>query len=356
MACARGPDGPGKLTIDEGLAAVRLNRKLTMTSRFGSAISLVHLALLGATQIGCGGSAATTSRTIEPDLPWQALRLPVSQLKVPSLLVGNDEAPSSGCFADATITSGTSVNQGSWTFEKNNQLNQSLQASFEHFLVAAKMSEDMAKAQTQKWTIQVTGLTYDSVDPATIQANFDNDNDTCTDADLDWFRNQRFVATRALKAATVSVKSDSALSDAEKAQLDVAIDAINAKLGTGFGHASSTSNSMQFTASNVYIGVDGTTLGAFDCHIDKPIEMPADAQTPICDGKYLVALSKSHMDGRYSVKVTPQRAKTSEFDAPQGSQAMFKIGKLQVIFVMAQATGDKFTLQTFDVLKVGAKG
>jgi hypothetical protein len=287
-------------------------------------------------------------------LPWQPLSVPRSDLKVPALLVGQNKLPSSGCFADAPVTTSRAADQGSWSVDKSDQLGASLKASFKNPLIDAGVAADAASARTQNWKVEVTGLTYDSVDASSVQANFDNE--ACTDADLDWFKNKRFVATEALKAATVTVKAASALSDSEKAQLDLAIDKINTALHTSFSHASNTGNSSEFSASNVYIGVNGTELGSFDCQLNAPLDVSPDVQTPICDGRYQVALSKSAMTGRYSVKLTPQRAATSQFDAPLGSQSMFKLGKLQILFVMAEATGDKFTLKALEVLKVGAKG
>lgn len=289
-----------------------------------------------------------------PELPWRQLPLPRSELQVPALLVGEGGIPSAGCFAEASITRGHMADQGIWTFERNMQLDAHLKASFQKFLVDANMASDVARASTQQWRVEVSGLTYDSVDPATVQANFDNE--TCRDGDLEWFKKDRFVAIEALKAERISVKSESALSDSEKAQLDVAIDKMNAELHTGFNHASNAGGSAEFTAANVYVGVNGTELGAFDCRIEHPLEVPAGTSVPICGGKYQVALSKSAMAGRYALKFTPPRSPTSEFDAPLGSQAMFKVGSLRVLFILAESSGDKFKLQALDVLTVGAKG
>jgi hypothetical protein len=316
--------------------------------------SYTALALLGLlVNLGCG--TAPPPRVDSPkSLPWQPLTLPRSEMTLPALLVGADARPSSGCFEGMQATSGTSVDSGSWTAERSSQLDASVKATFSKYLVDANLEAEVAKAMTQKWSTQVSGLTYISVDPANIQANFDNQ--TCTDADLGWFKDKRFVATEALKAATVTVKSGSALSASEKAKLDVAIDKVNAELKTAFSHATSSVDSSEFSASNAFIGVAGTTLGAVACHLDKPLEVEPGAQTPICGGKYLVALSKSAMDGRYSLQVTTQNAPSSPLDAPLNSQAMFKLGKLQVVFIMAVKSGEKFTIQTLDVLKVGAHG
>jgi len=61
-----------------------------------------------------------------------------------------------------------------------------LKATFSKYRIDANLEAEITKAMTQNWSIQVTGLTYVSVDPASIQANFDNQ--TCADADLGWFK------------------------------------------------------------------------------------------------------------------------------------------------------------------------
>jgi hypothetical protein len=341
------------LTIDDGGA---MREPLHMAPRITPALVFAPLLALGALQTGCGTPpppVVVTPPAPKAGLPWQALSLPRSTLKVPALL-GKNEVPSNACFTDLPATTGTALAEGEWTFEQKDELDAKFKASISAFVAEAKLEAQMAKALSQRWEVEVTGVTYDSVDPATVTADFDNAQ--CTDADLEWLKDKRFVVTEALKAATVKVKIGSALSASEKAEFDAAIDQLNVKLNTAFSHASSASNSTEFTASNVYVGVRGNELGAFACKLDQPLELAADTQVSICDGKYSVAVSKSLIGGGAIFKLTPERLATQEFPVTLGNQVVHKVGSLAVVFVMAEAAGDKFRLRKLEVLKVGTRG
>jgi hypothetical protein len=300
---------------------------------------------------GCG------QKPPQPPMPrphWISFNVPQSTVTLPAFMVGKDGELSTGCWMPATASEAGSADSLQWAEEQQKQFEANVQASFKTYLFASGLDASLADSFVHSSTTKIDKLSVTRVDPSTIRPNFNNA--ACTVEQLGWFANNRFVVTAAVKAQSLRITSNAALSDEQKAKVDLAIDKINAKFQSGFGHLSKAGETFEINATNVYIGGMGTSLVSNECQADFPNPVKANQAVGICNNRFYLKLSPSAVPDRYTLSVTPADGATASFDDKLGEQQIHPVGELRIARAMVEKAGSDFKIVHLDILTVGASG
>jgi hypothetical protein len=309
---------------------------------------------------GCGGSKADARapasifRNTPSGTPhWVYLDVPRVALPLPSILVGEHQVISRGCWKSATppTESASGAHSLVWEQSRQQQLDAAFKTALEKYLVEAKVDTGLLDAFKQSWKLDLQGVAFSAVDPSDIRPDFNNQ--LCTEAALEWFKTKRLVFTEGIKAKKISISITANTDQEQRAKLDLAIAKLNAEFHTKFERTASTEESLSIEATDAYVGVAGTSLVALSCSIEGSFDVAADTPVKLCDDRYEISISGAPVGDRYTLSVTPKRGSTGQFDLALGRQEMQQLGELRVVFAMVRKEGDKFRVDNLEILFVG---
>jgi len=292
--------------------------------------------------LGAGACAGGTKDVYSPgtflepaagEQLYVPLSIPVAKLDLPLFLVGDDRIPSTGCLASLPAPKPTPASDViQQEFEKKSNYAAKVLTTFEQYLVKANLDASLAHSLSQSWKVSLDGpISVYDVDPAQVNVNFTNEN--CTEKDLEWFKNNRLVGVRGVHAAKVQVVAESNLSSDASAKLEAAIKKINLEFKTSFSRSAASGGKFSLSASDVFVGVQATTLRSVECNAE--IDMTPDANYKICGERYQVRLERSQVSKQFRFAITPDRGATAIFNETFGKQEPHKLGQSRMAYVNA---------------------
>jgi hypothetical protein len=267
--------------------------------------------------------------------PYLPLSLPMAKLDLPMFLVGQHQVPSTGCLigqpAAGPVVAADSIRK---TFEKESNYAAEMRATFEKYLVDAKLDASLAHSLTETWEVQLDGpITTYTVDPAKVSVNFANEK--CTEADLNWFKDNRPVGVTGIHATKVRVTAKSNLSNEASLKLDAAIAKINADFHAGFSKSAATGQTFELSASDVFVGVQATPLKSQECTAE--MDVTPGTEYEICAKRYRVRLESSAVPSRFTFAITPLTGATATYSEAYGKQEPHALGESRMVYVDGRA-------------------
>ncbi|HEY3495915.1 MAG TPA: hypothetical protein VGK73_14555 [Polyangiaceae bacterium] len=285
---------------------------------------------------------------------WEPLNVPQSAIELPAFMVGSQKQLSDGCWKSVTPKTGTGPVSIAWNQEKERELAASFQTRFDLFLVNANVDASVRDALKQSWKLALADITYLEVDPAQIRPDFTNE--ACTAAELDWFKDGRFVVTQGIKARKATISATAAADAAQQAKLDAAIQQMNVDLHTSFKQKRLENENLLIEAEDVFVGAIGTSLVAKSCIPETPFNLAAGEQRKLCDGSYQIRLDPAPVGTRYTLTLSPQQGAGGQFDGESARPEVFQLGELRIVFASVTRTDGGFRVDNLVIQLVGASG
>jgi hypothetical protein len=222
---------------------------------------------------------------------YLALNLPLGQIDLPSVLVGEEQTPSGGCFSsDVEPRLDTSASQIVMQATSEKSFEADLKIKFEKALVTAGLDASLSSLISNKINSSITGAEVLSVDPALSGPNFENRR--CLVDGLNWYADKRVVVTGAVKASSLSFKVTDELSNDQQAKLDLALKSLNTDLQTSFKRVVKQDGTLDITAEDVYIGAVTSKLSSTTCTQKMKLKLKRGEfkSIDLCGNSYNVAI------------------------------------------------------------------
>ncbi len=255
------------------------------------------------------GTTKTTFESFEANptthnSKYLALNLPLGQIDLPSVLVGEEQIPSGGCFSsDAEPRLDTSASSIVVQATSEKSFEAELKIKFEIALVKAGLDASLSSLISNKINSTITGGKVLSVDPALSGPNFNNAR--CLVDGLNWYADNRIVVTGAVKASSLSFNVSDALNNEQHAKLDLALKSINTDLQTSFKRVVKQDGSLDITAENVYIGVVTSRLSSITCtqKMKMKLKVGETKTMDLCGDSYELVIARID-ENNYEVLVS----------------------------------------------------
>lgn len=313
--------------------------------------------------MGCGSSRNATFKEISKlnNAPqYYPLNIPVGEIGLPAVLVGNEELPSSGCFSSEVNPSPVpGYEELIQKAERQRNIEASLKAKLEKEFIEMNLESEFRNFLSTSITSKIFGSKVYLVDPSKAGPNFSNER--CKIEDLKWYNDNRVVISGAIKADSIIIEFNDSLSNDLKAKLDTVIEKVNTDLKASFSRAVSESGKIQLKGYNLYYAGLTTSLKSSTCK--KSIElMYENGQTKtesLCNDEYKLSLTKSGAFDRFSFNFIKldEGLSTGTYDLKVNEllSVPFGMNRFANIFIENDSQSNTFKVNT-SITLVGISG
>jgi hypothetical protein len=264
--------------------------------------------------IGCAVKPKTDiiENTLPPDSAptYLPLNLPLGDMDIPALLVGQENYPSGGCFKlpdGVSPESTASMDQLITQAMSDRSFETGLKAEFKKALLDVGLEASITDALTNNVTTEIFGAEIITVGPDEVQPDFTKG--TCLIEELQYFVDNRTVITGGIRADSFKVRTSGNLDQSQQAKFDLALEKLNTALKTSFHRSLAQSASVDLSASDVYFGAITSSLASVKCNYSLTLELEKGGrhiEDDFCKGFRMVIERSANFPKRYTFQLTKQ--------------------------------------------------